>query len=164
MTIGGLLFVYLAVSTLQKNTEIFPFMVSPYRLAAAGEWLRENTPPESIVFNPHWDDFPELFYWNTHNRYIGGMDPIFQYAYSPTLYWKAHHLANGDSAAFTCGRPVCAGAKQEDTHTVLHRDFQSSYILLNRQRDAGLLTYVKSDPRFTIKFEDAQFVIAALNK
>jgi hypothetical protein len=162
--VGGLLLLFGGLFTLQKNAEIMTYMPSPYRLAGVGEWLRRQAPPGAVVFNPHWDDFPELFYWAPQNRYIGGLDPIFQYAYSPSLYWKVHHLAVREDPAFTCGEEECTARNREDTYRVLKRDFRSSYILLNKTRDAGLFDYVKRDPRFAVKYQDAEFAVAALEK
>ena len=34
---------------------------------------------------------PELFFWNTHNTYLLGLDPTYMYLYDPSLYlqWRA---------------------------------------------------------------------------
>ena len=62
---------------------------SPYRFEGACQWLQSNTPAGSIVFNTDWDDFPILFYYNTHNRYIVGLDPTYLYDRNPEL-WKLY--------------------------------------------------------------------------
>jgi hypothetical protein len=46
-------------------------------LAGASRWLRENSPPGALVFTTDWDDFPYLFYHNTHNTYLVGLDPTY---------------------------------------------------------------------------------------
>ena len=76
-----------------------------------------------------------LFYWNQNNYYIGGMDPIFQYAYNPTLYWKFHYLSNDDVTKNTCGAIACTASMLENTHTVLVNDFKAKYIVLEKQRN-----------------------------
>lgn len=43
--------------------------------AGASTWLEENTPAGSLVFQTDWDDFPRLFFYNTHNTYLVGLDP-----------------------------------------------------------------------------------------
>lgn len=59
----------------------------PYDLyAGASQWLEENTPPGSRVFQTDWDDFPRLFYYNTHNTYLIGLDPTYMQSYDPELY------------------------------------------------------------------------------
>jgi hypothetical protein len=59
----------------------------PYqRYAAASAWLQANTPSGSRVFQTDWDDFPRLFFYNTHNTYIVGLDPTYMQLYNPDLY------------------------------------------------------------------------------
>ncbi len=59
----------------------------PYTLyAGASRWLRENTPPGERVFQTDWDDFPRLFFYNTHNTYLIGLDPTYMQLYDPDLY------------------------------------------------------------------------------
>lgn len=59
----------------------------PYDLYAdASHWLEVNTPQDSRVFQTDWDDFPRLFYYNTHNTYLIGLDPTYMQLYDPNLY------------------------------------------------------------------------------
>ncbi|HEU4390804.1 MAG TPA: hypothetical protein VFV34_23570, partial [Blastocatellia bacterium] len=62
---------------------------NPYRFKGACQWLQSNTPADSMVFNTDWDDFPILFYYNTHNRYIVGLDPTYLYDRDHEL-WKEY--------------------------------------------------------------------------
>lgn len=54
------------------------------------EWLVHNTPKGARVFHTDWDDFPRLFFFNTHNTYIVGLDPDFMRLKDPESYkrWK----------------------------------------------------------------------------
>ena len=59
----------------------------PYDLyAGASHWLGGNTPAGSRVFQTDWDDFPRLFFYNTHNTYLIGLDPTYMQLYDPDLY------------------------------------------------------------------------------
>jgi hypothetical protein len=59
----------------------------PYTLyASASRWLMDNTPPGSRVFQTDWDDFPRLFFYNTQNTYLVGLDPTYMQIYDPQLY------------------------------------------------------------------------------
>ena len=51
--------------------------------ANASLWLEENTPAGSRVFQTDWDDFPQIFYYNTHNRFLICLDPMFFYEFDP---------------------------------------------------------------------------------
>ena len=52
-------------------------------------------PPGSLVFNTDWDDFPQLFFWNSHNVYVVGLDPTYMSLYDPALYRLWRSIANG---------------------------------------------------------------------
>ena len=59
----------------------------PYGLYAnASAWLEKNTPAGSRVFQTDWDDFPRLFFYNTHNTYLIGLDPTYMQLYNEDLY------------------------------------------------------------------------------
>jgi hypothetical protein len=59
----------------------------PYqRYAEASAWLRANTPADSRVFQTDWDDFPRLFFYNSHNTYTVGLDPTYMQLYNADLY------------------------------------------------------------------------------
>ncbi len=69
----------------------------PYqRFAGASAWLVTNTPPGSRLFQTDWDDFPRLFFHNTHNTYLVGLDPTYLQISDPQLYdlWVA--ISDGD--------------------------------------------------------------------
>jgi hypothetical protein len=69
----------------------------PYDLyAGASLWLEENTPAGSRVFQTDWDDFPRLFYYNTHNTYLIGLDPTYMQLYDPELYDLWVLITRGD--------------------------------------------------------------------
>ncbi|HEY6510069.1 MAG TPA: hypothetical protein VIY56_18730, partial [Vicinamibacterales bacterium] len=120
----------------------------------ASSWLAENTRPGELVFHAWWDFFPHLFYWNPRNHYLGGMDPLFQYAHDPTLFWKAHWLATDALPQLTCGKPACDAGELEDTALVLRRDFGASYVLVHRHQNPHLDAYLQADGGFLRVFDD----------
>ena len=69
----------------------------PYDLySGASAWLEENTPTGSRVFQTDWDDFPRLFFYNTHNTYLVGLDPTYMQLYDPVLYDLWVDITRGD--------------------------------------------------------------------
>ena len=58
-------------------------------------WLARNTPAGSRVFTTGWDDFPHMFYWNTHNTYLVGLDPTYMSIEDPELYQLWHSISLG---------------------------------------------------------------------
>jgi len=69
----------------------------PYTLYAdSSAWLEANTPAESRVFQTDWDDFPRLFFYNTHNTYLIGLDPTYMQLYDTDLYELWVRVTKGD--------------------------------------------------------------------
>jgi hypothetical protein len=136
--------------------------IPPDRLKAASLWLKDHGRPGDVVYNANWDMFPELFFWNQDDRYVSGLDPIFLYAYDERLYWKAHHLQTGEATDRTWGTMGYPAGSEEDTYTVLRRDFKASAVVLEMARNAGLYQYLRSDRRFVLAFQDATYAVFTL--
>nr|NIN65798.1 hypothetical protein [Anaerolineae bacterium]NIN95980.1 hypothetical protein [Anaerolineae bacterium] len=56
------------------------------RYAQASAWLKDHSPPGSRVFQTDWDDFPRLFFFNSHNTYTLGLDPTYMQLHDSELY------------------------------------------------------------------------------
>jgi hypothetical protein len=56
------------------------------RYSQASAWLIENTSNKARIFQTDWDDFPRLFYYNTWNTYLIGLDPTYLYMKDPDLF------------------------------------------------------------------------------
>lgn len=105
----------------------------PYGLYEhASWWLKNNTPAGSRVFQTDWDDFPRLFYYNTHNTYLIGLDPTYLQLYDSGLYdlWVA--ITRGDVAT-----PSQMVANTFDSHYI-HTDLDHQDFLNVAARDPGL--------------------------
>jgi hypothetical protein len=95
----------------------------PYGLYAnASLWLEKNTPAGARVFQTDWDDFPRLFYYNTHNTYLVGLDPTYLQLYNADLYDLWVEITQGDVE--TPSQIIAATFDSRYVHTDLnHRDF-----------------------------------------
>jgi len=58
----------------------------PISYSGAAKFLQDTSEKDAIVFTGNWDDFPLLYHFNTHNRYIVGLDPHYLYYYNAELY------------------------------------------------------------------------------
>ena len=58
----------------------------------AGEWFRKNTEKGEIIFNTDFGQFNRLFFYNSDNRYIVGIEPKNMYEYDKNLYWLWHNI------------------------------------------------------------------------
>jgi hypothetical protein len=69
----------------------------PYDLyARAAAWLQQNTGPGERIFQTDWDDFPRLFFYNTDNTYLIGLDPTYMQLYDPALYDQWVRITQGE--------------------------------------------------------------------
>lgn len=125
----------------------------PDHLAATAHWLADHSQPGDVVFNTHWDQFGPLFARDTVNHFLGGMDPIFQYAYDPELYWRFHYLSTDQMAERTCSDYPCTPQDTVDTWSTLTHDFRARWVLVEPRRNPRLSLYLLNDPRYALAFE-----------
>ena len=50
--------------------------------------------PELVPID--WDDFPRLFFYNSHNTYLIGLDPTYMQLYNAGLYDSWVDITNGN--------------------------------------------------------------------
>jgi hypothetical protein len=105
---------------------------------AGAEWLTQNTPSQSIVFNTDWDDFPMLFHYNTHNRYIVGLDADFMRLKNEKLFREYESITRG---------------KVKDPSTLIMKDFQSRFVITDHKHEAFIKNADKSK-HFKKRFSD----------
>lgn len=91
----GILFWFSAYSTIQAAREDIAGEPATVAYRGGAEWLVENTPASSTVFHTDWDDFPKLFFYNTHNTYIVGLDPDFMRLKHEKLFHKYEDITRG---------------------------------------------------------------------
>ena len=107
--------------------------------ANASAWLEKNTPPGSRVFQTDWDDFPRLFYYNTHNTYLIGLDPTYLQLYDAELYNLWVDITQGDVE-----NPSQVIATTFDSRFI-HTDLNHSDFLEVAAEDPGLKEVYRDD-------------------
>jgi hypothetical protein len=111
--------------------------------ANASAWLEKNTPAGSRVFQTDWDDFPRLFFYNTHNTYLIGLDPTYMQLY--------------DSKLFNLWVNITQGKVENPSHIIATK-FGSPYIHTDlNHRD--FLRVAAADPGLKEVYRDDQAVI-----
>ena len=116
----------------------------PYDLyAGASAWMVEHTPAGSRVFQTDWDDFPRLFFYNTHNTYLVGLDPTYLQLYDANL--------------FTLWVEITQGKVINLAQTILDR-FGARYIQSDLQHTAFIQAAAR-DPALKEVYRDSQAVI-----
>jgi hypothetical protein len=116
----------------------------PYDLyAGASAWLEENSSPGSRVFQTDWDDFPRLFFYNTQNMYLAGLDPTYMQLYDPALYDLWVEITQGDV---------------EDPSQVIASRFASQYVHTDLNH-TDFLQIAEEDPGLKEVYRDDQAVV-----
>ena len=129
------------------------------KFQAASIWLKENTPENSVIFHTDWDDFPKLFYYNDHNRYLVGLDPTFMYEYNKDLYWLWRNISD---YGIISDHPLLAEEKEnykkfqnpEAAAQAINNKFNSNVIFVPKER-VTLNEFLLNNPdQFGKAYED----------
>jgi len=116
----------------------------PYGLyAEASVWLAANTPTGSRIFQTDWDDFPRLFFYNTHNTYLIGLDPTYMQLYDAELYALWVEITQG---------------RVTNPSQIIARRFDAQYIHTDLSH-TGFLKNAEQDPALKEVYRDADSVI-----
>jgi hypothetical protein len=116
----------------------------PHNFYQAGaSWLRANVPPQEIVFNTDWDDFPRLFYFDETHYYVSGLDPSYLYDRDPALSRLYDRITLG---------------KEDDPGPLIRDRFGARYVFSdNNHHDFSAAA--QQSGWFEIVYEDEQCVI-----
>jgi asparagine N-glycosylation enzyme membrane subunit Stt3 len=122
----------------------------PYTLyAGASKWLQENTSDGDRIFQTDWDDFPRLFFYNTHNIYLIGLDPTYMQLYDAALYDQWVNVTQGN--VINPSQVIFDTFGARYIHTDLtHRDF-----LTVARNDPGLKEVYRDDQAVLFKVLDS---------
>lgn len=125
----------------------------PDTMAGIAGFLTESSTPGDVVFHAKWDNFGPLFAHNRTNRYLGGMDPIFQLAHDPRLYWEFFYLSADLTVEWTCDAFPCASGGATDTHQVLTDHFGARWVVVEPFRNPRFALYLLNDSRYRLAHE-----------
>ncbi len=116
----------------------------PYqRYAGAAAWLKANTLAGTRVFQTDWDDFPRLFYYNTHNTYTLGLDPTYMQLYDSELYNLWVDISKG---------------RVEDPSVPIGERFGADYIFTDLNH-TGFLREAEDDPGLEEVYRDDEAAV-----
>lgn len=118
-------------------------------LQQASYWLKNHAQPKEIVFQSNWGIFPQLFYFNSQNYYINGLDQTFMYEYDKELYQNWLDL-------------VSYRVSPEQTADILKEKFNASYVLADKNDDQFVKLLKKSKSLKEV-YQDGQAIIYQIN-
>jgi len=130
-------------SNLQASRDSVMGSKSSERYGAASTWLKEHTAAGSRVFQTDWDDFPRLFFFNSHNTYTLGLDPTYMQIYDSDLYELWVDLTQGQS---------------EDLSGAIQDSFGAVYAITDLKH-TGFLRAAEDDSRLIEVYSDEYAVI-----
>ncbi|MEM7414122.1 MAG: hypothetical protein AAF389_01425 [Gemmatimonadota bacterium] len=122
-------------------------------MAEVSRFLASESEPGEVVFHARWDNFGPLFAHNRSNHYLGGMDPIFQYAHDPRAFWEFFYLSSDVNTEWTCDAYPCPDGIATDTHTALREHFGARWVVVEPRRNPRFSLYLLNDDRYRLALE-----------
>jgi hypothetical protein len=119
---------------------------SAQRFQAASLWLADHSPQGARVFQTDWDDFPRLFFYNTHNTYTIGLDPTYLQLQDAPLYDLWVDLTQGRS---------------DDLSASIRASFGAEYALSDLDHER-FLRAAAEDPQMREVYRDESAVVFAV--
>lgn len=120
-----------------QNAKDFDYM------RGASAWLMENTEPGEMIFQTDWDDFTRLFFHNTHNTYLVGLDPTYLQVANPILWNQWVAITQG----------------LVDRPSVLIRDMFGARYVISDNRHEAFSQDAESDPAMQVVYQDEYSLI-----
>lgn len=111
----------------------------------AMDWLKENSQAGEIVFHSDWDESPILFYHNSKNYYIVGLDPTFMYKYDQELYWQWERITTVKDS--------------RDLGEKLKNNFRAKYVFISLDRHQNMEKIFSNSPDVRLVYRDGEAVV-----
>ncbi len=142
-TVLGLLVLAGMVYTLPDAQKLMQSARPGERYAKVAAWLELNTPAGERIFQTDWDDFPRLFFHNTHNTYLIGLDPTYMQLFDADLYDQWVEITQGDV---------------EQPSAAIVSLFNTNYVMsdLNHQ---DFIDQAEADPAMQLVYRDDEAVV-----
>lgn len=116
----------------------------PYDLyEGSSAWLAQNSNEGEIIFQTDWDDFPRLFFYNSRNTYLAGLDPTYFQIYSPDLYREWVKITRGEV---------------ENPSRFIRSDFGARFVHTDLNH-GGFIEQAENDPGLREVYRDDQSVL-----
>jgi hypothetical protein len=114
--------------------------------AGSSAWLAANTTAGERVFQTDWDDFPRLFFYNSANTYLIGLDPTYMQLYNAELYDLWVKVVQG---------------RVDNPSEIILAVFDARYVVSDL-RHAGFLEEAAQDPGLVEVYRDETSVVFAV--
>jgi len=115
--------------------------------SVASEWLIDHTPQGTRIFQTDWDDFPRLFFHNTWNTYLIGLDPTYMQLKDPQLFERWVAITRGEV---------------EDPSQQIFEAFSAQYVLTDLAHKQ-FIDQAGKDPAMVEVYRDQDALIYQIN-
>lgn len=116
----------------------------PYDIyAGASLYLLQNTQQGELIFQTDWDDFPRLFYYNTYNTYLAGLDPTYMQLYDAELYNEWVSITRGEV---------------DNPSELIRSKFGARYVVSDLNH-ADFIERAENDPNMQEVYRDKQSIL-----
>jgi asparagine N-glycosylation enzyme membrane subunit Stt3 len=129
---------FAAFSTIQAARSDIRNEPATIAYKGGAEWLAANARAGSTVFHTDWDDFPKLFFYNTRNTYILGLDPDFMRLKDDRLYFRYEDVTQG---------------RVKDMEDVILNEFGCEYVFTDNEH-REFMSIANQSPRMQKVFSD----------
>ncbi len=153
LLIGGAIAVHLGWATHRHLLNVERVSFPSTTMKEVSDFLAAESRPGDVVFHARWDNFGPLFAFNRSNLYLGGMDPIFQFAHDPRAFWEFFYLSSDVNTEWTCDAFPCQDGVATDTHTALLQHFGARWIVVEPRRNPRLSLYLLGHDDFRLALE-----------
>lgn len=142
-----LLLALLLTLTNARNAMLALNIIKPASLQRdAARWLNQNVAANTLIYNADWRQFPRLFFYNSSNRYLLGLDPTY--------------LQLADANAYALYTAINAG-KVAQPGTAIQQTFGATYLIADRQQ-TELIAQAQADPTLREVYRSEDSVIWAV--
>ena len=97
-----------------------------------------------MIFNTDWDEFPFLFFFNTDNYYIVGLDKLYMIHY--------------DEEKYELWRKICSGRVEKPSETIW-RDFGASYVIADTRARKAFIVQAANDPNMKLVYPPVEALL-----
>jgi hypothetical protein len=108
------------------------------------DWAKKNIPAGERIFNCNWDDFPKLFFFNTKNTYVYGLDPNYLFSENPDLSKLVKEITSG---------------KIDDPAPIIREKFGSRWIFSDAKENVDFIAKILESGWADTVYEDGEAYI-----
>ncbi|MFH1239836.1 MAG: hypothetical protein V1672_01340 [Candidatus Diapherotrites archaeon] len=102
-------------------------------------WISENVPEKSIIYNAVYDDFPQLYFYLPNHYFISGMDEYYLYKYDKDLWQLQRDFWDGNVSA-----------------EKISENFNTQTIFIEKSQRKNLTDKLKKRDDYKLEFENTE--------